>query len=785
MVNVEVVRRLLAIAEVNKDPYAVAEVAGALLTGNRADMAALAAYARALGALGLLAAAQRTLGESGNNVSTGVVAWKSRARRFAANLAALASRDPAGAALVEESAKDLDRFELHAASDGNFQVLDTAKHMPAAWLGGLAMHKAAEALWKYDRTQQAVIGPVAFESLGFGWLFLKVLATTERTFLNYSCAIYVLEGDPLALAMLLHMHDLQEIIRQPRVRWFIAPSPGAAGAAFRGAMQSNHFWNLPEQFIRCAMREQESTGAQAMIDDLAAARAQRTEQLVAQARAYYADKDAAYWRSRYEEAARGTGEPLRILGITSRYTTVLKYSMAELCEAAKDAGHDMRVAIEPDDSSVINPCEEMIASFKPDLIVQISRMRYENPALPANVPFLCWDQDNLPCMRTPAATASMGPLTYVAGHGAVYGYGNLNWPRENCIFCHPAGATFRYSAEPCAPALLEKHACDISFISNASVTPENLRDQLSQRWVNYPKVQWIFDKCAERILSEMHGGKSWEHQDLEVLSNQIGADSRESIPPAMLAEMVMSLVTLSDRCFRHAALLWVKNWCDANGKTFRIYGAGWEQNALFARHAAGAAAQGEEVRAIYQASRINLQLIEGGFLHSRSLDGLSAGGFFLTRAAANDGRGIDVAEAMSEIAQAARELRLRTRRQLETSADPRIHRSFKVLSRFMQHFEPDQEIRCFETWADLPLPPVAIPQYRDIAFRNEQEFGRLAERYLADDQLRQSCASEMRKIVLRDFSYSRRWEQFLTAIMAALRNENNAGAVTQPALALV
>ena len=186
MVNVEAVRRLLTIADVGKDPYAVAEVAGALLAANRADGAAVAAYARVLSALGLLSAAQRVLAQEPGKSNTGVVGWKSRARRFAANLAALASRDPAGAALVEEAAKRLDRFELHNASDGNFQVLDTTAEMPAAWLGGLAMHRAAEALWKYDRAQNPLLAPVAFESLGFGWLFMKVQATTERTFLNYS-----------------------------------------------------------------------------------------------------------------------------------------------------------------------------------------------------------------------------------------------------------------------------------------------------------------------------------------------------------------------------------------------------------------------------------------------------------------------------------------------------------------------------------------------------------------------------------------------------------------------
>jgi len=207
----------------------------------------------------------------------------------------------------------------------------------------------------------------------------------------------------------------------------------------------------------------------------------RAKGLIEEAKEFYAGKDAGYWAGRYEEAAEGRGEKLRVLGITSRYTTVLQHSMAELQKAVGASGAEMRVAMEGDDQSMENPCLEMIAEFKPDLIVQISRMRYEHEALPREVPFLCWDQDNLPCMRTERATGSLDGLTYVAGHGAVFGYTTLEWPRENCLFCHPAGATHRYRAEPASERRGE-FACDVSYVSNASGTPGALGEQLRRRW---------------------------------------------------------------------------------------------------------------------------------------------------------------------------------------------------------------------------------------------------------------------------------------------------------------
>ncbi len=51
-------------------------------------------------------------------------------------------------------------------------------------------------MFQYDRSQGGMPSPMGFDGLGYGWLFLHALKVTERSFLNYSCAFYVLESDP-------------------------------------------------------------------------------------------------------------------------------------------------------------------------------------------------------------------------------------------------------------------------------------------------------------------------------------------------------------------------------------------------------------------------------------------------------------------------------------------------------------------------------------------------------------------------------------------------------------
>lgn len=782
MLNLDAVRRLLAVAEVNVNPYVVAEVAGALLAADETDLVARAHYARALSAMKLVAATQRVVGSSqasSGGETIGIVPWKSRARRFAANVAALARRDAAGAKLVEEAAKGLDRFELHCAGDGNFQILEMGRPVHAGWLRGLANHKSMEGVWAFDRSTPTIPAPMAFEGLGFGWLFLEVLRSTERSYLNYSCALYVIEGDPLALAMVMHLHDLQEVIGAERVRWFIGMNAEEAKAAFRRGLEEHATWSAPEQIVRQSLRCGEGYATEVVAREIMQRRAAKRERDLAEARAWYADKTPAYWARRFEEALSGRergggGEKLRVLGITSRFTTVLRHSMKELCAAVNGAGHEMRVAMEPDDYSVENLYVAEIAEWQPDLIILISRMRYENPLLPGNVPFVCWDQDNLPCMRTEKATESLDALTYVAGSGAAYGYTFLGWPRRNLIFCELAGATHRYSGRAFPEEVLAPHRCDVSFVSNASGMPEEMRGQQRGMWKNNEMAGAIYEEVSSLIIAGMENGGTWEHHSIlrEVRKASEGRGVR--LTANWENEVVIALALLSDRCFRHAALQWVRRWCEKTGRTLRLYGQGWEKHPDFATYAAGYAQQGEGLMAIYQASRINLHLMEsGGFYHSRPLDGLAAGGFFLTRTSPNDGAEEKVVRAQLVLAERAKVLGLVTKGDLERCADEAVVEAWGVMRHYFAEMGEGERIAGLAVWGELLPPRVVFPELERISFSNAVEFETLAERYLSNEAERVEMAQAMQDRVRREMSYSRRWEQFVAGVRSGLEAARN------------
>ncbi len=745
------------------DPYQVAVAALPLLAKPETLAEGLQHYTRVLHALRLTAAAARLTGAV-PQPGGGQTPWSSRARRFAANLKSLQSHTPAGAEVVSQASSHLAHFELHQTADGNYQVLDTRQPLPTGWVGGLQNHKAAAHAWQFDRTKPSMPLPLAFDGLAFGWPLLRVLETTANSYLNYSCAAYILESEPVVLAMLLHMHDLQPILAGTRTRWFVGTDPATLLAEYKTALRKNPTWTLPGQFVRCQVHARPPLDLEAATIALRDERAKTRSAHFASATDHYSKRTPAAWAKRFTEAQTG-GTPLRVLGITSRYTTVLQHSLAELQSAATAAGATFDIAIEPDDHSLENPFLEKIAADKPDLIVQISRLRYENPNLPKNVPFLCWDQDNLPFMRTPEAKANLNPLTYVAGHGAIYGYGHLDWPADNCIFCQPTGAAHRYSAQPASPDLLAKHACDISYISNASGTPESLQAELADRWSRGSTIATLFARLCTQIHTESLTGRAWDDIALrQLITNSPEMSGKAN--PSLENELQMDLHRFADRCFRHATLQWISRWCLANNKTLRLYGNGWQNHPELARWAAGIAQPGEETRAIYQASRINLQLIESGFIHSRALDGLAAGGFFLTRHVPADGTDVSTLNDIHLLGKWLTQNPLKTPEDFR-HAPPDMQERWQKTLKF-HPWEPTHALKVVRVWAETPPPLVAFPMLPEISFHDEPSFARLATTFLNDEPRRLSLAAQMRQIMLHHFSYDSRWNQFIAAVTEGL-----------------
>src|SRR4029450_13855633 len=105
--------------------------------------------------------------------------------------------------------------------------------------------------------------------------------------------------------------------------------------------------------------------------------------LQSQLNSTYSAMNASAWSDCFAAMDR----PLRILGITSRYTTFLQYSMRDWLSAFERLGPQTRLGTEQSDHEITGPVAfaEATADFQPDLVVCIDHFRKELGGLPANV----------------------------------------------------------------------------------------------------------------------------------------------------------------------------------------------------------------------------------------------------------------------------------------------------------------------------------------------------------------------------------------------------------------
>ncbi len=503
---------------------------------------------------------------------------------------------------------------------------------------------------------------------------------------------------------------------------------------------------------------------------LLAERQKQEQQLRQQVERMYKDRDYRYWQKRYAEATTG-GPALWVLGISSQYTTVLKHSLAELGRAVTESGHEFRLCVEEDEHSLENPWFRQIAEFQPDLIVQISRMRYENPEMLRNVPFLSWDQDNLSCMRDPRAGESLDRLTYVAGHAAENGYFHMGWPKRNCILCLPATMISSSSRQKAAELPADAPRYDFSYISSASDPAEKLAESKASRWSEDCLERTLFNEIIASFLQPLAQGESRRWKDIDEAAKRRRAEFGAKMCDAAFADVRQEAMLVFDRAFRHASLRWVKRWCEQHGATLALFGHGWQNHPEFAPFAKGPVQPGEATRRVHLASAINLQIIETGFVHSRSLDALADGGFVLHGVSAlEDYRSWPIYPTMERLTRWIEEHHLTSPQQIRSCTDAQIQTDWQ-LATYLYPGE-DMAFKAAQAKVYRSLPPTLLlfRHLPDLTFSTEAEFDKLADKFAGNAEARRAIAEEMRQVVQDHFSVEARWKQFLQGIIAGLND---------------
>lgn len=690
--------------------------------------------------------------------------------RFASNLAALESRDPVLARRLRSVRVSAPCY-IAAVGDEVFLGRETAwgiECVPNTLSAPRAREIIAGVFPKSVATFPIVVGGLAY---GWSWDRIFKLPCQVDTAPGHRPPIYLLTGDIERLWAVLHFMDWGQLLADPRMIIFAGPD---AAAQLETALVENPTWPRPRLAL-CIERQLLNRDLNAILQDVESASQRQLAHLYGRLESIYAMITPQQWAKKFE-----AGSQLRVLGITSRYTTFLQHSMRDWLAAFGRLGHQTQLMIEPSDHILLGASgyAQSILDFKPDLILVIDHFRAELGRLPESVPCVMYVQDRLPNMYCAAAGAAQGTRDYCIGLGRLHLTERYGYPPERFVPATVGINDEKFTLAPISNDQMRRFGCDVSYVSHSSTPADVLvRNQLDNT-PNSPVATLVWD-LYEQMAAHFEGGgevlaEPVLRRHLTQTQDRLGValgDSQHADILYLLAQQV------NNSLFRHQALRWIAD----SGVDLRLYGRGWEKHPQLARYARGEADNACDLPAIYRASKINLQLIPFGAVHQRLLDGLAAGGFFLMRYTPGDALGVPYMKLWDWCLRN----QITGDEQMRAAADDGANALIAEIDQ-MQDYDtrtvPLKLYDCIASTADEGFSRLAgsmWPElYPKLSFRNAAQLQTQLSQYLANDQLRQQTVAHMRQGVMDRSSYRSITQRLLQHIAQCLGAEAESAANT-------
>jgi hypothetical protein len=504
-------------------------------------------------------------------------------------------------------------------------------------------------------------------------------------------------------------------------------------------------------------------------------------------------RDAAFWRTRFATAQRD-GPPLRVVGFTNRYSTVIQHAMRDLASAFARKGHEFEIIAQPDDCSAAIDVAGALAVNADrgracDMIVAINHLRFEYPdSMPRNVPLVGWIQDHMDHLWKREAGDSIGELDLVVAHAphvlaSLYGY-----PAERVLASSNLTDPHVYSDQSLPENELAPNRCDLSFVSHGAATPEMLVNELGA--ATTPAFHRLLERFLQIAREQLQESECVNAAGLVEL--MLRAERQAGGPPlpshVRRAHVYPQIAKIHDRLFRHQTLQWAANWARSRKRTMRIYGRGWDKHPTLAEFACGEVASGRPLRAVYQASKVNLQANAYASLHQRLLDGLACGACMLARynpadfvrrpfvriaetIASRSLRTLDELVALrrrdADFGVACDEAERLSNAVIALSSDPRRNEHMRIQREGNDIAELQSDEGLFAALRDMRFMPARVaadlPGFEQIVFRDEAQMHALLDRLADDDALRQTIARPMREAVLAHDTYDALVDRIISA----------------------
>lgn len=553
------------------------------------------------------------------------------------NLASVANRGDLPPALA-------DQFETWAAQIEQTRAFRTLSGVPV-------LQRLVNGVWVWTHLCDQVAlaaslvsgkiapGPIFLDGLHAPMVVRRLVQITPRTAMGLESLITLIAADETELLDALSLADLRPELGLRRVRLIVGPDAAATLearlreridqplgllAVMPGAPPTPGRFT-PEQLTAVVQKIGQEQRA---MQDAEGVRVSRM----------YQECDGTWWRTRFE---RRDGEPpLRVLIPTTRFSSFLQHSASDIADALRQAGCDARVFIEPDEYSSFSNLglARMIGQMRPDLVLLINITRSQlRDVLPENVPVVTWVQDTMPQLFDQGAGAAMGPLDFIVGHLHQDLFTHFRYPARRVLHSPVVASGRKFTSDAVERALLDKHACEIAYVSHHGESPEQCRDRIVRESAGGPNA-WLAPLLATTFDAICDAGKfrvvdgSVDRELRRIVQDGVRRALAREPEPRQIAMVHYSVARpIAERANRHQMVSWAADICRRRGWRLHLYGRGWDKSPEFAPFAKGELAHGEELRAAYQAAGVHLQGGLAGVLHQRVMECALSGGLPLIR----------------------------------------------------------------------------------------------------------------------------------------------------------
>jgi hypothetical protein len=630
---------------------------------------------------------------------------------FSANAAVLVSVRPELADMVEAMRHQLQDLQQFRASDGLVHLSRRPSGSLRTWIPALT--DDSEVLDQELRTLD-LRRPALVIGTRLNGVVESIDRATRAARPDSVAPLFVIEPDLCRFTGWLASADRAELLRQRRLHLMIG---ARAVANLERFLTENDDLPIPLLHFKCHVGAELIGAVQDGLQRAHDSRCIRLTHLMESPPTDVFDGPGPQWAERLLPGAR-------ILGITSRHTSVLQYSMRDLGLALIGLGYEFKMHMEPDVDRCHNALSirRVIAEFKPALIILANHLRYEAQLAFGEIPILTWIQDPMENLLCPAAGASIGAHDFVFGYFRDHCVQRYGYPARQFLdqWFFPVSTGMFHDAAPNEDAL-KRFGCDIAYIGHCHGTPQtSLQASLAQ----YPHRRTLIESIHRDVMERHRRGEHPSREEAEELVRAAAVRLGVNLDHAEVDSIATYAVLRSfDIVFRHETLTWVAKWATRTGRRFRLYGRGWETHPIFSRWAAGPIDHGAPLRLALRCATFSLQTIQSGFIHQRTFESLASGSLVLSRQSPWDFHGLPLEEF----------------RQRANSGE-----------RFPSTFD-------------------LFPQLEQVLFNSADSFEELIESMLASESRRLAVLSEFRQRVLDRCTYEAVTPILLEQVRSRLR----------------